>query len=154
MPGRQAGHDKMLTSEPKYQTATRILGIAPYLVVDDVQASAEWYRDRLGFHFVRLFGEPPSFAMVKRDGIVIMLKSVPGKKGFARPNHAVDENAWWDAYLWVTGVDALYEELKNRGVKIRREPEIMPYDNKDFDIEDCNGYVLCFGEDWQGREGR
>jgi hypothetical protein len=27
----------------------------------------------------------------------------------------------------------------------------MPYGNKDFDIEDCNGYVLCFGEDWQGR---
>jgi hypothetical protein len=50
------------------------------------------------------------------------------------------------------GVDALYEEFRAKGVKIKREPEIMPYDNKDFDIEDCNGYVLCFGEDWQGKQ--
>jgi hypothetical protein len=49
-------------------------------------------------------GEPTCFAMVKRDGITIMLKSVPGKKGFVRPNHKIDEDACWDAYLRVTGV--------------------------------------------------
>jgi uncharacterized glyoxalase superfamily protein PhnB len=131
--------------------ATRILGVAPYLLVENVKTSAEWYRDHLGFDFVRLWGEPPCFAMVKRDGIVIMLKSVPGKTGYVRPNHAIDEDACWDAYLRVSGVDALYEEFKARGVTIRRQPEVMPYGNKDFDIEDCNGYVLCFGEDWQER---
>src|SRR5262245_7551996 len=128
-----------------------ILGVAPYLLVEDVQASAKWYRDHLGFEFERTFGEPPSFAMVKRDHNVIMLKSIPGKSGFIRPNHTIDSDACWDAYLWVIGVDALYEEFKAKGVTIKREPEIMPYENKDFDIEDCNGYVLCFGEDWQGK---
>jgi uncharacterized glyoxalase superfamily protein PhnB len=131
--------------------STEILGVAPYLLVEDVKRSAEWYRDHLGFDFARLWGEPPCFAMVKRDGIIIMLKSLPGKQGFIRPNHQIDDDACWDAYLWVSGVDALYEEFKVKGVKIKREPEIMPYDNKDFDIEDCNGYVLCFGEDWQGK---
>ena len=133
------------------RTVTRMLGVAPYLLVEDVKTSAQWYRDRLGFDFARLFGEPPSFAMVKRDGIVIMLKSVAGKKGFVRPNHHIHEDACWDAYVWVTGVDALYEEFKARGVRIRRGPEIMLYGNKDFDVEDCNGYILCFGEDWLGR---
>jgi catechol 2,3-dioxygenase-like lactoylglutathione lyase family enzyme len=131
--------------------ASRILGVAPYLLVEDIERSAEWYRGKLGFDFVRLFGEPPSFAMVKRDGVIIMLKSVPGKRGYVRRNHEVDGDACWDAYLWVTGVDALYEEFKAKGVTIKREREIMPYNNKDFDIEDCNGYVLCFGEDWEGR---
>jgi uncharacterized glyoxalase superfamily protein PhnB len=139
----------------KYQmpttTATRMLGVAPYLLVEDVKTSAEWYRDHLGFEFARLWGDPPCFAMVTRDGIVIMLKSVPGQSGYVRPNREIDEDACWDAYLWVTGVDALYDEFTARGVKIKRQPEIMPYGNKDFDIEDCNGYVLCFGEDWQGR---
>jgi uncharacterized glyoxalase superfamily protein PhnB len=106
-------------------TATRILGVAPYLLVEDVKNAAEWYRDHLGFGFERLWGHPPSFAMVKRDGIVIMLKSVPGKKVLVRPNHQIDEDACWDAYPWVTGVDALYEEFKTSGVRIRREPEIM-----------------------------
>ena len=53
-------------------TATRILGVAPCLLVEDVKNAAEWYRDHLGFGFARLWGHPPSFAMVKRDGIVIM----------------------------------------------------------------------------------
>jgi hypothetical protein len=35
--------------------------------------------------------------MVKRDGIIIMLKSVPGKRGFVRPNHEIDADACWDA---------------------------------------------------------
>src|SRR5687768_12277244 len=131
--------------------ASRILGVAPYLLVEDIKRSTEWYRDKLGFDFVRLFGEPPSFAMVKRDGVIIMLKSVPDKRGYVRRNHEIDSDACWDAYLWVTGVDALHEEFRANGVTIRREPEVMPYNNKDFDIEDCNGYVLCFGEDWEGR---
>jgi predicted lactoylglutathione lyase len=71
-----------------------ILGVAPYLLVEDVKKAAEWYRDNLGFDFVQLWGEPPSFVMVKRDDIVIMLKSLPGRKGFIRPNHRIDEDAY------------------------------------------------------------
>ena len=65
----------------------KILGVAPYLLVEDVKKSAEWYRDHLGFDFVQLWGEPPCFVMVERDGITIMLKSVPGKKGFVAMSH-------------------------------------------------------------------
>ena len=63
----------------------KILGVAPYLVVEDVKRAAEWYRDHLGFDFVQLWGEPQCFTMVKRDGVVLMLKSVPGKAGFVGP---------------------------------------------------------------------
>jgi len=47
--------------------------IAPYFIVDDVVSTANYYRDKLGFHYDRFWGEPPSFCMVKRNGIVIML---------------------------------------------------------------------------------
>lgn len=125
--------------------AGKILGIAPYLFVDDVKASADWYRDKLGFGYERLWGEPPCFAMVKRDGIVLMLKEL---KGAARPNAKVDpEDSAWNAYLWVEDADGLYAEFKARGVKIFRELCDQPYGCRDFDIEDCNGYVLCFGHD-------
>ncbi|HET7710374.1 MAG TPA: hypothetical protein VFL80_00440 [Thermoanaerobaculia bacterium] len=32
--------------------------IAPYFIVDDVVATANFYRDKLGFHYDRFFGEP------------------------------------------------------------------------------------------------
>jgi len=135
--------------------ATKILGIAPYLLVEDVKKSADWYKEKLGFGYEKLWGEPPCFVMVRRDGITVMLKTPETtKKDFVRPNHTIHRDACWDAYVRVVGVEALYEEFKSRGVKIAREIEIAPYGNKDFDIEDCNGYVLCFGEDWQGRQDK
>jgi len=93
--------------------------IAPYFIVDDIFQSAEFYRDKLGFHFDRIWGEPPQFVMVGRDQIIIMLKSV-GSSGHCRPNYQVNPDACWDAYIWVKDADALYEELQARGVKITR----------------------------------
>jgi hypothetical protein len=56
--------------------------IAPYFVVDDVVATANYYRDTLGFQYERFWNEPPSFCMVYRSGVVIMLAQ--GDKNRAR----------------------------------------------------------------------
>lgn len=125
-------------------------GIAPYFIVDDVVATANFYRDKLGFHYDRFWGEPPAFCMVKRGGIIIMLSQFR-KKGLMRPNgRVVPEGNVWDAYIWVEDADALNEEFKSKGVKIARDICDQPYGNRDFDIEDCNGYRLCFGHDITG----
>lgn len=119
--------------------------IAPYFLVDDVVATANWYRDRLGFRYERFFGEPPSFCMVHRAGVVIMLAQQPGA---ARPNHSVDpEDNPWDAYVWVDDADALAAEFRAQGATIARDLCDQPYGCRDFDVEDCNGYRLCFGQD-------
>jgi predicted enzyme related to lactoylglutathione lyase len=121
--------------------------VAPYFIVDDVVATANFYRDKLGFHYERFWGEPPCFCMVGRGGITIML-SQPGKTGAMRPNRLVDPGGEaWDAYVWVENADALCNEFKAKGVKIAREVRNQPYGNRDFDVEDCNGYRLCFGQD-------
>jgi uncharacterized glyoxalase superfamily protein PhnB len=134
-------------------SAVKILSVAPYLLVEDVRKSADWYKEKLGFSNDGFWGEPPCFTMVRRDSITIMLKTPEtAKENFVRPNFTIHRDACWDAYLRVAGVETLFEEFTKRGVKIKREPEIAPYGMKDFDIEDCNGYVLCFGEDWQGRK--
>jgi len=127
-------------------TEQKLYGVAPYLIVDDIFESAEFYRDKLGFEFNRIWGEPPQFVIVHRDGVHIMLKSI-GSRGSVRPNYSVYEDACWDAYIWVKDADALYEELRSRGVKITREIENAPYGCRDFDVEDNSGYILCFGQD-------
>jgi len=133
-------------TEPNTNTDQKLYCIAPYFIVDDIVQSAEFYRDRLGFHFNRYWGEPPSFVIVHRDGVFIMLKSL-GSPGHGRPNHKVSSDSDWDAYIWVKDARALYEELQSRGVKITREICDTDYGCRDFDVEDNSGYILCFGQD-------
>ena len=127
--------------------------VAPFFIVDDVVATANFYRDKLGFQYDRFWGEPPCFCMVHRSGVVIMLSmlSQPENTGKMRPNSLADPRGEaWDAYVWVENADALYEEYQAKGVKIARKICDKPYGNRDFDIEDCNGYRLCFGSDLEG----
>ena len=88
--------------------------------------------------------------MVKRNGVVIMLAQLE-TTGAMRPNHVADpEGGAWDTYIWIDDADALNAEFKARGVKIARDIRDQPYGCRDFDIEDCNGYRLCFGQDLEG----
>ena len=119
--------------------------IAPYFIVDDVVATANYYRDTLGFAYERFWNDPPSFCMVKRRGVVIMLAQLE-QPGVTRPNRLVDpEGGAWDAYIWVENADDLYREFKSRGVKIAREICDQDYGCRDFEVKDSNGYRLCFG---------
>lgn len=125
--------------------------IAPCFIVDDVVSTANYYRDKLGFRYERFWGSPPSFCMVKRGGIVIMLNQF-ATSGLMRPNRVADPHGdAWDAYVWVDNADSLNSEFKSKGVKIARDICDQPYGCRDFDIEDCNGYRLCFGHDVEGR---
>jgi len=119
--------------------------IAPCFIVDDVVRTANHYRDTLGFHYERFWGDPPSFCMVKRGGIVIMLAQFD-EAGHGRPNHTVDpERGAWDAYVWIENADELHAELKAKGANITRDVCDQEYGCRDFEVDDCNGYRLCFG---------
>lgn len=119
--------------------------MAPYFIVDDVVASANYYRDKLGFTYKRFWNDPPSFCMVRRSDVIIMLAQLE-RQGVMRPNRLVDPEAGaWDAYIWVDDADALHAEYKSKGVKIVRGLFNQPYDCRDFEVDDLNGYRLCFG---------
>jgi len=119
--------------------------VAPYFLVDDVVATANFYRDKLGFSYDRFWGEPPCFCMVQRNGVVIMLSQVCVPNAM-RPNRVVEPGSdAWDAYIWVDNADTLHAEFHSKGVTIARGLCDQEYGCRDFDVEDCNGYRLCFG---------
>jgi uncharacterized glyoxalase superfamily protein PhnB len=118
-------------------------------IVDDVVKSAEFYRDVLGFSFERYWGEPPCFVMIGRDGVQFFLSS-NGPKGHVRPNRMAHPDFTWDAYVNCRNGDALYQEFKAKGATITREPEVAFYEMKEFEVQDCNGYIICFGQDTSG----
>ena len=84
------------------------LNVSPYFFVEDLVRAAEYYRDKLGFHFDRYWGEPPCFVMVRRDRVQFMLRSgIHG--GRPQPNRRLDPDTW-DAYIYVRDADGLHAE--------------------------------------------
>jgi hypothetical protein len=100
----------------------------------------------LGFSFERYWGDPPSFVTLHRDDVQIMLRST-GRKGRGKPNRIADRDVNWDAYIYVTDISALFEELKERKAKVLNVPNGMLAGINEIEVEDCNGYILCFGQD-------
>ena len=116
--------------------AVTLCGAATLFAVQDVLRSVEHYRDALGFHTEFTYGEPTLYAGVERDGVVIHLQAAERTK--RQPGHGA-------VNIFVTDVDAVYQEFKSRGARILSEPKDYPYGMRDFDVNDLDGNQLCFG---------
>ncbi len=127
---------------------TKIVGSAPILLVKDVVASANYYRDKVGFNYERFWGEPPGFCIVHRDGFHLMLKQVEDSK-YIVPHYKAAENMW-NVYFWVNDADKLHRELKSLGAKIDYGLCNQPYGCREFGIQDLDGYDIAFGQDIEG----
>ncbi len=127
-------------------TAQALLSFAaPFFIVRDIVPSVAFYRDRLGFE-VTFLGpdEDPYFAMLKRDGVSLMLKAITPEVQ-PMPNPSRHPWAKWDAYIHTPDPDALADEFASRGVSFH-EPLGINGDNlRGFEVADADGYVLYFG---------
>jgi len=123
---------------------TAFHGIAAVFLVDDVGAAARWYRDRLGFRFNTFpDAEPFEWASLLQGRAEIMLQRSPG---YRKPDlDPLRPGGVWNAYLYIDGLDALYERIKDQ-VTIRRAPCDQPYGLRELEIADPDGYVLALGE--------
>lgn len=132
---------------PQTSTQAQCLSVSPYFIVRDVVAAANWYHLNLGFSHGPIIGNPPNFVIVERDNISIMLRQpsesdgpVPPHSNRARMGHS------WDAYIYVRDVEELFEEFSSNSAPIIRAPETADYGIREMEVEDPNGYVICFGQ--------
>ena len=120
-----------------------INGIAPFFIVRNMEHSVSYYRDKLGFDIT--YQEPehdPFFAIVSRDGAMLMLKKVGVNP---QSNSMRDADARWDAYVSVPNPDSLASEFASRGV-LFSVPLGDTHDGlRGFELKDADGYVLFFG---------
>ena len=132
-------------AEPQIKAKAKCKSICPHFVVPDVVSSAEYYRDVLGFKILSYFLDPPVFAVVARDDVVIHFgKSDNG--ALPSPN-ATRRSIGVDAYIWVNDLDALYAELQGRGARILEPPAMRVYKCYELLVEDNCGFRLCFSMD-------
>jgi len=126
------------------ETGPVLTGLAPQFVVRDVVKTAEFYRDKLGFELLGFFADPPVYAMVRRDSAEIHFGKADSDQ--IQVNETVRKGLGSDAYIFVSDVNALYEEYVGRGVEITEGPIKRIYNCTEITVKDCNGFQLVFGE--------
>jgi uncharacterized glyoxalase superfamily protein PhnB len=122
-------------SESSEPIRPRLLSSAPVLCATAITPLMDYLVEKLGFAVQGRAGDPPSWASLQRDSVELML--VCGN--FPAP--AQD----WAAYLYVTNVDALYEEFVARGADVRGPPQDKPYNCREIEVRLPDGRVLAFG---------
>ena len=118
--------------------------VAPQFIVADVVATAEYYRDVLGFEITDYFLDPPVHAIVTRGASQVFLGK--GNDSVGVSNRSL-KPVGIDAYFRVSGLDSLVDEISAKGGVILEGPVARSYNVRELVVKDCNGFVLVFGED-------
>ena len=121
----------MATTSVSSEQAIVFGEVTPVLRVADVEASAGYYARALGF---TVNFKTPGFASIGRGRCNIFL--CEGDQGHA------------GSWVWIDGkdVDALHEEFKASGAKIRNPPTNYAW-ALEMQVGDLDGNVLRFGSD-------
>lgn len=117
------------------------LKTASVLPVDDVVATTDYYRDVFGFDIRSMSGDPPYYAIVERGDASIHFSQREDTSKKIPPCHV---------YIFVTDVDAVYDEYKARGLDIFTPPEDQDHGMREFEVMDLNGHFMTFGERVRG----
>jgi uncharacterized glyoxalase superfamily protein PhnB len=124
-------------------TTSKLTANAAVLLVKDVVAAANHYRDKMGFQYKRFWGEPPDFVILTRDGQHLMLKQATDAKHVVP--HATTDGIW-NVYFWVNDVESLYQEFVARGATIDYGLCDQPYGCREFGTQDLDGHDIGFGQ--------
>ena len=119
--------------------------IAPQYVVPDVVATAEFYRDKLGFTILGYFADQAVYAMVERDDVEIHFgKADEGST--VQVNETLRKGFGNDLYIWVSDINAMFAELSAKDVEIVEGPVRRIYESVEVVVKDCNGFQLVFAQ--------
>jgi catechol 2,3-dioxygenase-like lactoylglutathione lyase family enzyme len=119
----------------------RLARAVPVIFVADVQASAEYFRDTLGFSIDFLHGHPPFYGAVSRDGACLHIKFVH------QPVLAVgaeDRDGFINAFVEVENLDALYTEFVEAGATFQQTLTTQAWGWRDFIVGVADGNAVCF----------
>jgi catechol 2,3-dioxygenase-like lactoylglutathione lyase family enzyme len=118
-----------------------VLGVHPQIFVTDMMRAVRFYRDELGFSVEYLYGEPPYYGLVVRDGAGLNLRHVdrlPMDAGLR------DREALLAATIIVRNAKALFVGFKECGVPFHQTYREQPWGAHDFIVTDPDGNLIHF----------
>ena len=131
--------------------------IRPCFAVEDIYKTIIFYR-KLGFELEYAVPESEKkavkevnqdgayiFAMMKKDGVALMFERIDILVEEVPYFRYIPMGASVSFYMVIEKIDDFYKKIKDK-VEVIEELKEKYYGMKEFYIKDCNGYVLCFGE--------
>ena len=120
------------------QAKPEIFGTGPVLPVHDIRAAVEFYCNSLGFELDFVMGDPPTHGSVTRCRVGIQFTNAPASFD---PGSYPGYN-----YFFVDNIDALHSEYIAKHVPITRPLTTHDHGMREFEILDCEGFRLRFGQ--------
>jgi catechol 2,3-dioxygenase-like lactoylglutathione lyase family enzyme len=112
--------------------------LSAVLVVGDVAWAIGFYVEKLGCIECFRVGDPPHFAAVEREALVLNL--MPASRAPTALGQA-------QLHVMVSGLDALHAEIAGRGVSIEVTPTDFDYGLREFSLRDPDGNRITFAEE-------
>jgi predicted enzyme related to lactoylglutathione lyase len=110
------------------------------LAVPDLERSAAFYRDVLGFE-IRDMGDP-GWRMYVRDACRIMAGECPG----AIPPQQLGDHSYF-GYLVVDDIDGLHAKAFAAGAEITKAPADEAWGMREFGLRTVDGHRIMFGQE-------
>lgn len=110
------------------------VALYPTFPVNDVRKTAEWYQEKLGFDLRFFYGDPPTHGSVQLGQATVHFY----------PGTPKPDGHW--IYLQLEDVDEAYEWMVANGTEMLDAPTDQPWQMREFNLRDVNGYHLRFGE--------
>ena len=123
------------------------------LRVADVRRSIEFYGNKLGFAVE--INKAPQFAMIRvggQTGDTIGLLVHDSNDPLGSHSTTRHQRAGIHVELTTDHLDALYEQLKGRGVEFFKSPHEEPW-QRSMMVHDPDGYTIEFSEGRRGHRG-
>jgi predicted enzyme related to lactoylglutathione lyase len=108
------------------------------IAVHDLERSAQYYRDVLGFE-VRTIGDP-GWRFFVRDQCFIMA----GECRDALSPAELGDHSYF-AYLEIDDIDAFYERLVSKNAEVAKPLRDEPWGMREFGIRTVDGHRIMFG---------
>lgn len=118
-----------------------LIAAEPQLFVRDVVLSTEFYRRKLGFSVAFIYGEPPFYAQVFRDGARLNLRQVD--EPVLDPVHR-DAEQLLSASITLEDARPLFLEYQESEVEFAESLRSQPWGARTFIVRDPDGNLLLF----------
>lgn len=131
-------------NDPKSQPDFYPMPSFPTLAVRDIEASARWYQEALGFQHIFTIPGPGGGPVLVHLRWVryadLLLRKQP------TPPDATPKGAGITLSFAVSDgrVDDVAERARRFGAQLQSEPTNQPWNARDFSIKDPDGFVLTF----------
>jgi len=126
-------------------TAKAVLTSAyPQLFVADIKASCDFYTQKLGFKITILYGQPPFYAHVTRDGATLILHHVDRPVLDAELRDREELLSAEAGVNTAEEIKQLFLEFQTAGVTFFQTLKRMPWGARNFIIKDPDGNLVLF----------